>query len=330
MFKSVTYKSIGPMSISPVNTTAVITPFNSETSINLDVTPSTPIMLVDENIAHRTLESYNLLKKLGSGAQGTVWKAMVKGTGRIIALKVLEIKNEQILEQTRIEINNLIRISNPYCHPYLACYYDSHYISSTRQMLIEMEYVDGINLNTWADRERNNRKDFNYYLAGIMIKLCEALKYTKSLNIIHRDIKPENILIDQNDLPKLVDFGLACQSKICETLVPDLAYTCCYGKVGTPVYMAPETVTAGEAFFASDIWSLGATIFNSSTGHFHYPFPDFNNIQSVLDTIAYNLPYKLTTSFQKLNIAVNSCLNKDPLRRINVDDLLNFLHPVKY
>ena len=291
---------------------------------NTPGTPATPLMVVDENVNHRTLDSYDFLEKKGSGAQGTVWKARVKDTGKIIALKVLDIKNSQVLEQTRIEINNLIKISNPYCHSYLACYYDSHYDSNTRQMLIEMEYVDGVDLNTWANNLRN-RDNFNYYLMAVMIYLCKAINYINSLNIIHRDIKPGNILIDKNDYPKLVDFGLACQSKICPTVIPDLAYTCCYGKVGTPAYMAPETVTVGEAFFSSDIWSLGATIFNSATGKYHYPFENVNDKKPVLETIAYTQPFLLDTNNVKLNTAVNSCLNKDPLTRITVSDLLSFL-----
>ena len=293
-------------------------------------TPPTPVMQVDENLQAqetRNVNSYELLGKLGSGGQGTVWKARVKSTGNIIALKIIKIKgtyNERqvIANQTKIEIDNLVKISSPRCQPYLACYYASHFDPMRSEMLIEMEYVEGMDLDKWA-RQNKSKPYFYAYLMAIMIKLCEAIQHINNLGLIHRDIKPQNILI-RKDEPVLVDFGLACQSKICRTGTPDLSFTCCYGKAGTPVFMAPETIE-DKSYFVTDIWGLGATIYYVASGRYHYPFVNVNDTKEVLQTIIYQQPFLLNTPSYKLNNAINSCLNKNYLNRITVDQLLSLL-----
>ena len=293
-------------------------------------TPPTPVMQVDENLQAqetRNVNSYELLGKLGSGGQGTVWKARVKSTGNIIALKIIKIKGtyserQVIANQTKTEIDNLVKISSPRCQPYLACYYASHFDPMRSEMLIEMEYVEGMDLDKWA--KQNKSKPYFYaYLMAIMIKLCEAIKHINNLGLIHRDIKPQNILI-RKDEPVLVDFGLACQSKICRTGTPDLSFTCCYGKAGTPVFMAPETIE-DKSYFVTDIWGLGATIYYVASGRYHYPFVNVNDTKEVLQTIIYQQPFLLNTPSYKLNNAINSCLNKNYLNRITVDQLLSLL-----
>jgi len=290
--------------------------------------PETPLMKVEVKVS-KTIESYDFIEKLGEGGFGQVWKVRVKDTGNIIALKILKITNNKLLEQAKIEIQNLIKISNPYCHPYLSCYYDSHYDGVRQEMLIEMEYVKGVDLDVWSREflKTGNYRELYFNLMAIMIYLLEGLQYIHKENLIHRDIKPGNILIDGFNFPKLVDFGLACESKICPTVIPDLAYTCCYGRAGTPVYMAPETVQSNQTFFASDIWSLGATIFKAATGNYCFPFNNSNDIPSVLETVAYTLPLTLTTNVRKLDTSINAMLNKDPLRRPTIEQLLFFLNP---
>ena len=293
-------------------------------------TPPTPVMNVDENTIveeTRTINSYQLMGQLGSGGQGTVFKAKVKSTGKIIALKVIKItgtyrEREAIKRQTQIEINNLVEISNP-CQKNLSCYYASHFDMPRNEILIEMEYVEGMQLDKWARQKRSDPR-FYAYLMAIMIKLSEAIKYINAKNIIHRDIKPQNILI-REDEPVLIDFGLACQSKICRSGLPNLPFICCYGRDGTPVFMAPETVKDNQSYFVTDIWGLGATIYYVATGSYHYPFVNVNDTQSVLQMIAYQQPYSLNTSSGKLNKVVNACLNKDALTRITADKLLSTL-----
>ena len=294
-------------------------------------TPATPMMDATP-VTSRTLADYEIIKTLGEGGQGAVYLARVRETGKIIALKVLKIKNDTILKQARIEIQNLIKISKPSCHPNLSCYYDYFYDSNTRQMLIEMEYIEGEDLEKWGKRilDSQGSQVLYAYLLAVMIKLLEGLSYVHATNLIHRDIKPGNIMISKNEEVKLVDFGLACQTRVCPTSDPDIAYTCCYGKAGTPGYMAPETIR-GESYFATDIWSLGVTIFGLASGNYPFLFSndpnktDDENNRQILDTILETQPFSLTTSNTKLNLAVNSMLDKNFLNRIQIDPLLKLI-----
>ena len=295
-------------------------------SINNEI-PETPIMGAPV-APSRTRESYEILQKLGQGGFGSVYKAQIKDTGQIIALKILEITNNKLLEQAKIEIQNLMKISTPTCQQYLACYYGSHYDANRNEMLIEMEYIKGVDLYTWTRNFISQTNSYNrlyVHLLAIMRDLLYGLSYVHSYDLIHRDIKPDNILIDTDNNPKLVDFGLACHSKICPSAVPNLSFTCCYGRAGTPVYMAPETIQTSQSYFSSDIWSLGATFYQAATGNFCFNFKDIKNEKEVLETIAYTFPNILATTNQQLNVAVNLMLNKDPLRRPEILQILNII-----
>lgn len=326
-----------PPEMNPLGLPIMANPFRilSERQVMTPKTPPTPLMQDVQVQETRTINSYEILGQLGKGGQGTVFKAKVKATGNIIALKVIKIPatedREEIIKlirsEIKSEIHNLVKISRPNCQPYLACYYASSYDLLGSQVLIEMEYVEGVTLHKWAT-ENGSRRDFNAYLMAIMIKLTEAIKYINNLNIIHRDIKPENILI-RKDQPVLLDFGLACQfGKYNESRKPD-----CYGDPGTAVFMAPETIKDKMSYFATDIWSLGATIYYAAVNNFksndkkkfHYPFVNTNDTKSVSKMIVYLEPFRLNTSSRRLNDAVNSCLNKNPLERITADQLLSLL-----
>lgn len=308
---SVTMKTAEPLE--PTAPTVPITP----------QTPKTPAM--KQQYSGKTLDSYINLKKLGQGAFGSVFKVRDKQTGRIMALKVIKIKNEKMLMNTQKEVNNLMKISQP-CHPYLACYYGSYYDPVRREFLIEMEFIDGPELGKWAKEFRKTVSNSIYlgYLLGILLKLLSGLRYVHSTGLIHRDIKPANIImakVGNEYVPKLVDFGIACETKSCSLLGKKYYYNCCHGRAGTPVFMPPETIQSSQSFPVSDIWSLGVTIFTLVNNKYPFYFAS-DEIPLILSTISANDPAKLTTTNFKLNDAVNSMLVKDPLQRINTDQLL--------
>lgn len=271
----------------------------------------------------KTKNSYHLLELKGKGGQGEVWKARDKETGKIIALKILNVKKQRNLELAESEIETLKIISDP-CYLFISCYYNYHYDPIYKQMLIEMEYIEGKNLEEFFLPFRNNPTELYKNLVFTMKDLSHALEYIHSKGVIHRDIKPENILISTKGnpkfVPKLVDFGLACESEICENRL-----NCCSGNSGTPVFMAPETIISRKSYFTSDVWSLGATFFKVASGNYCYNFDDVNETQAVLYTISNYEPKKLKTTNQTLNSAINSSLIKNPIMRINVKDLLKIL-----
>ena len=256
-----------------------------------------------ENI--RTLNDYLSIETLGAGAQGSVEKVRRKKDGEIVAIKVITTKN---IEKAKMEVKILEEISRPQCNPFLACYLGHFYDFENGKFVIEMEYIPGQNLNKFVQNLPPTR--VYRYLLLILRDLVTGLQLVHSKGIIHSDIKPDNIIITPALVPKLVDFGLGCKVTSCQ------GKECCENElVGTPQFVAPETITRHVRYFASDIWSLGITLYYCATNK--YPF-DLRGLRTpeILGTISRSRSNRLDTTNELLNDIVNRCLIKNPFERI--------------
>ena len=283
--------------------------------------------VIDDITQGRTLYDYQLMEKLGEGAQGEVWKAKLRSTGQIIALKILNIDvNNSKLNGLMNEISALEKISKP-CHPFLSCYYSHFYDTDEGKLLIEMEYIDGEELGEWVQKfwNNNNFSALQHNLVHLTKDLARALKYIHSHGLIHRDIKPSNILITKDNIPKLVDFGIACDVKICNFNLPPSIGQCCEGYVGTPMFISPEVIDFGISYPVSDVWSLGATLFYLATATQAFDFMDLSSVENIMLTISQNEPFKLNTLNPLLNDIVNNSLIKPAENRMTVDELINLI-----
>jgi len=158
-------------------------------------------------------------------------------------------------------------------------------------------------------------------IGQIALATVHALSYLKEeLKIIHRDVKPSNILLDRNGNIKLCDFGISGQ------LVDSIAQS---RDAGCRPYMAPERIDPSSARgydIRSDVWSLGITLYEISTGTF--PYPKWNSIFEQLCQVVQGDPPRLQTfsngfSFSKeFADFVNTCLIKDELQRPKYSRLL--------
>ncbi len=245
---------------------------------------------------------YTIATRLGKGAMGTVYRATDTHSSRDVALKVISselVVDPDMLERFKREGEALSKLKHPNIVGFIDAFqHDEHYV-------IVMEYVPGGSLYELIKTgplpiER---------VRQIALDLCDALIRAHRLNIIHRDLKPENILIDEDDTPKLADFGVA---KLSEGTRMTRSGT----QVGTPYYMSPEAWEGKPLDAQADIWSLGVILFEMLSGQ--VPFGGetgaavMNKILTTLPPDLKRLRAELPTSLVKI---VSRMLTRDKTRR---------------
>jgi serine/threonine protein kinase/tetratricopeptide (TPR) repeat protein len=213
----------------------------------------------------RTLSHYHVTSKLGSGGMGVVYAAEDTTLGRTVALKVLP--NDMAQDASSLErFRREARAASALNHPGICTVYaiDEH----EGQHFIAMELLEG---ETLGDRIRRGAFDVSE-LVDVAAQIADALESAHAKGIVHRDIKPANIFINSRGQAKVLDFGLA---KI-EIARPkgDPSATAAHGDdltragtaIGTVAYMSPEQARAQLADTRTDIFSLGAVLYQMATG----------------------------------------------------------------
>ena len=221
---------------------------------------------MDAEIIGRTLSHYRVKSKLGSGGMGVVYEAEDTSLGRNVALKFLPAEMAQdamLLERFQREA----RASSALNHPGICTVYaiDQH----EGQHFIAMELLEG---ETLAERIRRGTFDLALLLS-VGIQLADALESAHAKGIVHRDVKPANIFINSRGQAKILDFGLAKMDRgqnlsgqsQADTAMRD-ELTKAGTVVGTVSYMSPEQARAQLTDARTDIFSLGAVMYQMATG----------------------------------------------------------------
>lgn len=285
------------------------------------------------------MDKYEIVKQLGKGAQGAVYKAIRNSDNKTVALKVITAYPETNVYKNAIkEIELLEKIATPNCHPNVACYYGHHYDRKDGKIYIEMEFIEGEDLFEFSKKYRDKDHPLsNYvlykYLLLITKDIIKGLLYIHDKGILHNDIKPENIMIDRDLVPKLIDFGLGCSANdVCylDNNGPKQMVRCCSGFAGTPDYASPEMYRHEERYAASDVWSLGVSLYTSALGK--YPFnygADNPTVRDIMQAILYKDPEKLETNNELLNYIVNNSIIKNPGDRITTEEINDALYSYK-
>lgn len=245
----------------PAHTTVIEKAVASGNTINLpaDTEPEEDVVLEDELSEYPTLygSRYKVIKILGQGTTGAVFKGRDIVTEDIISIKVLNLSAEledAQLEEYKFRFHREIETAGKLDHPNIVKILDSG--ETDGFAYIAMEYVDGTNLRTYARADSLLEPKT---VLKIIAQCADALAYSHKQNLIHRDIKPANIIYNyQDDYVKLTDFGIA--------RIPDSTRTRAGSILGTPLYMSPEQLAGENLDARSDLYSLGVTLYHLLTG----------------------------------------------------------------
>ena len=277
----------------------------------------------------QTVSHYRVLRKLGQGAMGVVYLAEDTRLGRSVAIKFLP---EELSEDPRSleRFEREARATSGLNHPNICTVYEVDEHEGMR--FIAMEYVTGKSLDQIIAPQGLPVHDVVSYA----IQIVDALAKAHSAGIVHRDLKPANIMVSQDGLVKVLDFGLA---KVCAvTPVVDLTappaetpLTIEGTILGTLQYMAPEQLEGREADARTDIFAFGAVVYEMATGHKAF---EGKSQASLIAAILEREPVPISSvrplSAYALDQLVATCLAKKPDERWqSARDLLRELQWLK-
>ena len=262
--------------------------------------------------------NYEILRKIGEGAQGEVYLAKDKRLGRKVAIKSLHvdlITNTVLKERFIGEAKLLGQLS----HSSIVSLYD--YVVDTSGYHLIMEYLKGNQLDDYINKVSGPINEIR--AIDIFLQVLDGIHHIHKLNIVHRDIKPSNIIIDENDKIKLLDFGIA------KDYSNDPNLTVVGQSVGgTPMFMSPEHISNAKITVQSDIYSLGVTFWNMLTGKAPYEGLSLAKIYSKIETEELPPIEKIYPfASKKLNDIIKKATAKDPKKRY--DSCLSFMRAIK-
>ena len=261
---------------------------------------------------------YALLKKLGEGGKGIVYKARDTALNRVVAIKMLKsaVASGEAYSRFMIEAQAVAKLN----HPNIVSIYDIG--KEDGKQFFVLEFVDGESLRDLMETYPEGKCDIDTVLR-IGMDVCSALQYAHSEKVLHRDIKPENVMIAKEGTTKLMDFGLAKmvgQPKVTQEGVI----------VGTVAYVAPEVALGKSADARSDLYSLGAVLYEALSGK--PPFQGDDPIKVIFGHI-HDMPVPLGRLNSKVPQALADCvmklLEKEPEKRYqSTEDLLKTMREI--
>lgn len=267
----------------------------------------------------RRLGKFELLETLGQGASGTVYEARDPELDRVVAIKVLRsghLASDEELDRFLREARSV----GQFRHPCIVSVYEVGQADHVPYLVCEL--VKGVTLADLMSSRRLRPAE----AAELGAALADALHYAHERGVIHRDVKPANIMVDEKQVPRLMDFGLAKRD------LGDVTMTVDGQVLGTPAYMSPEQARgqSHQVDGRSDVYSLGVVLYQMLTDELPFRGTPRMLLHQVLNdeprrprSLNENIPRDLDTICLK-------AMAKEPARRYGsaadlAEDLRRFL-----
>lgn len=248
------------------------------------------------------LEKFTTLSVIGTGSSSKVLLVKQKGTGELMALKIL---NKKSIEERKQEEEVYLerRILTEITHPFIVGFKGS--FQTEKKLYFLLEYCPGGDLYKLLDNHgRLAEEAVRMYVAQILL----ALEYLHSKGILYRDLRPENILLDKNGFIRLTDFGVS-------TFEVDVKADTGL-MTGAPEYLSPEVIQRQPYNRSSDFWGLGCLAYEMLVGMPPFNYKDKKMLMEMIKTSTPGYPSFLTPNARAF---LEGLLTKDPTARFGVE-----------
>ncbi len=249
-----------------------------------------------------TISHYKILEKVGEGGMGIVYKARDTKLDRLVALKFLP-PSHSSSEIEKIRLLQEAKSAATLSHPNICTIHEIG--EDNGEPFIVMEFLTGRSLRSLMSAGPIATLE----AVKIALHVAEGLTAAHAKGIIHRDIKPENIVITEDGVAKIADFGLASSTRVANVMEPKTIS-------GTIGYMSPEQLQGGKVEYLTDIWSVGVLLYEMIAGR--RPFAgeyDQATMYAIINE-RHAPPTKGRTKLPpKLLAAIDRCLEKMPAAR---------------
>jgi len=252
-------------------------------------------------------KDFKIVKLLGKGTYGAVYKVIRKSDNEEYALKEVSLK--ALKKREREDAVNEVRVLASIKHRNILRYCEAFLEGSN--LYIVTEYAKGGDLHGKIKRYTAKRKSLaEKTVWTYLLQLCSGLETLHKINIMHRDLKPKNIFLTAHNQIRLGDLGCA------KVMKAGMART----QIGTPYYMSPEIWEHKSYNAASDMWALGCIVFEMCSGR-----PPFlaNDMQGLARKVRFNASPTIGSAYSRdLASLVKRLLSKDPRNRPTAEAIL--------
>jgi WD40 repeat protein/predicted Ser/Thr protein kinase len=212
------------------------------------------------------VEGYTVERLLAFGGQGAVYRALQKGTDRLVAIKV-PLGDTKHRPATRYRFEREVELAARLDHPGVVRIFGACTLQDGRLGYV-MEYVEGQSLDSWASERRAEGHAGLRRIVEVVVQVADAIGYAHLRAVLHRDIKPGNVIVTEGDKARVLDFGLA---KSLDSTGSSFA-TMTGAFLGTLAYAAPEQIDGGNEAIdvRTDVYALGLLLYQALTGRLPY------------------------------------------------------------